>query len=53
MVTHTLGYMWIDDSSADVIKADFDFDALYHGDVLVEGDTSEQLDDWHPLATAS
>jgi hypothetical protein len=50
MVTHTLGYMWIDDSSADVIKADFD--ALYHGDVLVEGDTSEQFDDWHPLPTA-
>jgi hypothetical protein len=51
MVTHTLEYMWIDDSSADVFKADFD--ALYHGDVLVEGDTSEQLDDWRPLATAS
>lgn len=30
--------MWIDDSSADVIKADFE--ALYHGDMLVEGDTS-------------
>jgi hypothetical protein len=43
--------MWIDDSSADVIKADFE--ALYHGDVLVEGETSEQLDDWHPLPTAS
>ena len=26
-----------------------DFDALYHGDVLVEGDTSEQFPD---LATA-
>ncbi|HYB38648.1 MAG TPA: hypothetical protein VEF72_24915 [Mycobacterium sp.] len=51
MVTNTLRYMWIDDSSADVIKADFD--ALYHGDVLVEGDTSEQFDDGHPLATAS
>jgi hypothetical protein len=50
MVTHTLKYMWIDESSADVIKADFD--ALYHGDVLVEGDTSEQLDDEHPLPTA-
>ena len=43
--------MWIDDSSADVIK--IDFDVLYHGDVLVEGDTSEQLDDWHPLAPLS
>jgi len=42
--------MWIDDTSADVIKVDFD--ALYHGDVLVEGDTSEQLDFWHPLARA-
>jgi hypothetical protein len=47
-VAHTLIYMWIDD---DVINADFE--ALYHGDVLVEGDTSEQLDDWHPLPTAS
>jgi hypothetical protein len=43
--------MWIDDSSADVIKADFE--ALYHGDVLVEGETSEQFEDWHPLQTAS
>lgn len=43
--------MWIDDSSADVIKADFE--ALYHGDMLVEGDTSEQLEDLHPLPTAS
>jgi len=42
--------MWIDDNSADVIK--IDFDVLYHGDVLVEGDTSEQLEDWPPLATA-
>ncbi len=39
----TVQYMWIDDTSADVIKVDFE--ALYHGDVLVEGDTSEQLDD--------
>jgi hypothetical protein len=51
MVTHTLMNMWIDDSSADVIKVDFE--ALYHGDVLVEGETSEQLDEWHPLLTAS
>jgi hypothetical protein len=51
MVTHRLMNMWSDDSSADVIKADFE--ALYHGDVLVEGETSEQLDDWHPLPTAS
>lgn len=43
--------MWIDDSSADVIKADFE--ALYHGDMLVEDDTSEQLEDLHPLPTAS
>lgn len=43
--------MWIDDSSAVVIKADFE--ALYHGDMLVEGDTSEQLEDLHPLPTAS
>jgi hypothetical protein len=50
-VTSTLVDMWIDDSSADVIKADFE--ALYNGDVLVEGETSEQLDDWHPLPTAS
>lgn len=49
MGSHTLSIMWIDDSSADVIKVDFE--ALYHGDVLVEGDTSEQLDDWHPLAS--
>ena len=41
--------MWINDSRADVLK--IDFEALYHGDVLVEGDTSEQFDDWHPLAS--
>jgi hypothetical protein len=50
MVMVTLQYMWIDDTSADVIKVDFD--ALYHGDVLVEGDTSEQLDDGQQLPTA-
>jgi hypothetical protein len=49
MVTHTVSVMWIDDFSADVIKVDFE--ALYHGDVLVEGDTSEQFDEW-PLPTA-
>ena len=49
MVTHTVSVMWIDDTNADVIKVDFD--ALYHGDVLVEGDTSEQLEDWHPIAS--
>jgi hypothetical protein len=43
--------MWIDDSSADVTK--IDFEALYHGDVLVEGVTSEQLEDGQALATAS
>ncbi|MDY6871029.1 MAG: hypothetical protein SV966_11075 [Actinomycetota bacterium] len=42
--------MWIDDTSADVIKVDFE--DLYHGDFLVEGDTSEQLDGWSPLAQA-
>ena len=47
----TLIVMWIDDSSADVIKSDFE--ALYHGDVLVEGETSEQFEDPHPLPTAS
>ena len=46
----TVQYMWIDDTSADVIKVDFD--ALYHGDVLVEGVTSEQLDDDRVLPTA-
>ena len=46
----TVQYMWIDDTSADVIKVDFE--ALYHGDVLVEGDTSEQLDDAPALPTA-
>ncbi|CDO90133.1 hypothetical protein BN973_04526 [Mycobacterium triplex] len=51
MVAFTLSVMWIDDSSADVIKVDFE--ALYHGDVLVEGETSEQFDDWHPLPNAS
>lgn len=51
IAAHTVNYMWIDDSSVDVIKADFE--ALYHGDMLVEGETSEQLDDWHPLPTAS
>lgn len=47
---HNLGGMWIDDTSADVIKVDFE--ALYHGDLLVEGDTSEQIDDPPPLASA-
>ena len=51
MVAHTLILMWIDDSDADVIKADFE--ALYHGDMLVEGETSEQFEDPHPLPTAS
>lgn len=50
MVTLTVQYMWIDDTSADVIKVDFE--ALYHGDVLVEGDTSEQLDDAQQLPYA-
>ncbi len=50
MVMVTVQYMWIDDTSADVIKVDFE--ALYHGDFLVEGDTSEQLEDEHPLPTA-
>ena len=44
--------MWIDDTEADVIKVDFD--ALYHGDLLVEGDTSEQFEEeLSPLANAS
>lgn len=51
MVTPTLTDMWIDDTEADVIKVDFD--ALYHGDLLVEGDTSEQFEDLSPLANAS
>ncbi len=46
----TVQYMWIDDTSADVIKVDFE--ALYHGDFLVEGITSEQLDDERVLPTA-
>ncbi len=50
MVMVTVQYMWIDDTSADVIKVDFE--ALYHGDVLVEGDTSEQLDDGQQLPYA-
>ena len=49
-VGHTLSDMWIDDTTADVIRVDFD--ALYHGDVLWEGDTSEQFDDLTPLPTA-
>ena len=48
-MTHKLSCMWIDD--ADVIKVDFD--ALYHGDVLVEGECSEQFEDWQPLSNAS
>ena len=51
MVALRLKLMWIDDSNADVIKADFE--ALYHGDMLVEGETSEQFEDSHPLPTAS
>ncbi|CAN5294524.1 hypothetical protein BH11ACT6_BH11ACT6_38550 [soil metagenome] len=48
-MTHKVSVMWIDDTNADVIK--IDFDALYHGDFLVEGDCSEQLLDEHPLAS--
>ena len=43
--------MWIDESSADVIKVDFE--ALYHGDFLVEGECTEQLEDGHLLPNAS
>jgi hypothetical protein len=43
MAEVTVQYMWIDDTSADVIKVDFE--ALYHGDFLVEGDCSEQFPD--------
>ena len=50
MVIPTVEYMLSDDFSADVVE--IDFEAIYHGDVLVEGDTSEQFDDWHPLRTA-
>ena len=50
-MTLTLTDMWIDDTEADVIKVDFD--ALYHGDLLVEGDTSEQFEELSPLANAS
>ncbi|GAB7068821.1 hypothetical protein JCM12141A_31100 [Mycolicibacterium hodleri] len=39
----TVQYMWIDESNANVIKVDFE--ALYHGDFLVEGDTAEQFPD--------
>lgn len=39
----TVQYMWIDESNANVIKVDFE--ALYHGDVLVEGVTAEQFPD--------
>ncbi len=42
-MAHTLSVMWIDDTSAGVIKVDFD--ALYHGDVLVEGENSEQFEE--------
>ena len=35
--------MWIDESNANVIKVDFE--ALYHGDFLVEGVTAEQFPD--------
>ena len=54
MPGHKLRFMWIEDSNADVIKADFE--ALYHGDVLVEGETAEQFDeqfDLQSLLTAS
>jgi hypothetical protein len=50
MVINTLKIMLSDDFSGDVVE--IDFEAIYHGDVLVEGDTSEQIDDWHPLPTA-
>jgi hypothetical protein len=50
-VTNTLSSMLSNDFSGDVVE--IDFEAIYHGDILVEGETSEQVDDWHPLATAS
>jgi hypothetical protein len=39
----TVQYMWIDESNANVIKVDFE--ALYHGDFLIEGVTAEQFPD--------
>lgn len=50
MVIHKLRVMFSDDFIADVIE--IDFEAIYHGDVLIEGETSEQLAEWHPLAEA-
>ena len=47
---NTLRTMLSDDFTGDVVE--IDFEAIYHGDVLVEGETSEQIDDWHPLPTA-
>lgn len=41
--------MWIEDFNADVIKVNFE--DLYHGDFLVEGDTSEQFEELHSLAS--
>ena len=43
MVMVTVQYMWIDESNANVIKVDFE--ALYHGDFLIEGVTAEQFPD--------
>jgi len=50
MVMVTVQYMWIDDTSADVIKVDFE--ALYHGDFLVEGHPPAPLEHERPLPTA-
>lgn len=50
MVINKLRDMLSDYFGNDVVE--IDFEAIYHGDVLVEGDTSEQVVDDHLLAPA-
>jgi hypothetical protein len=48
MVTPTVQYMTNEEFGATVIE--IDFEAIYSGEMLVEGDNTEQTDEWFPLA---
>lgn len=48
MVTPTVQYMTNEEFGATVIE--IDFEAIYSGDLLADGDYSEQTDEWFPLA---
>lgn len=47
-MTPTVQYMTNEEFGATVIE--IDFEAIYSGEMLVEGDNSEQTDEWFPQA---